>query len=270
LQPGNVKPFEEVRGQLEVEYQDSEREQRFNDLSTKLVDKIYSDPSSLTAAAKELQLPIQRSGLFTRAQGEGIGALEPVRKAAFSDAQKIERQVSDPIDLDQNHVVAIHVIDYQPVAMQPLAQIHDKVLADLSADRLAKASKARADALLERVRKGESLDALAGEVSRTVAEVPGMARNAPSPQLQPISDAAFHLPAPASGKIEAGLAKLAPDHYALVVVTGVTQGDTSAVSAEVRERLKEQLAQARGAVDAQSFITALHKHFTITVAEDRL
>ena len=270
LQPGNAKPFEEVRGQLEVEYQDGEREQRFNDLSTKLVDKIYSDPSSLAAASKELQVPIQRTGLFTRTQGEGIAALEPVRKAAFSDPQKVERQVSDPIDLDQNHVVAIHVIDYQPVAMQPLTQIHDRVLADLSADRLAKASKARAESLLERVRKGESLDALAGEVSRTVAEAPGMARQAPNPQLQPISDAAFRLPAPTAGKTEAGLAKLAPDHYALIVVTGVTQGDTSAIPAEVRTRLKEQLAQARGAVDAQSFTDALRKHYTITVAEDRL
>jgi peptidyl-prolyl cis-trans isomerase D len=270
LQPGNAKSFEEVRGQLEVEYQDNQREQNFNDLSTKLVDKIYSDPSSLAAAAKELQLPIQRTGLFTRNRGEGIAALEPVRKAAFSDPQKIERQVSDPIDLDQNHVVAIHVTDYQPAATLPLAQVHDKVLADLGADRLAKASKARADALLERARKGESLDALAGEVSRTVADLPGMTRQAPNPQLQPLSDAAFRLPAPASGKNEAGLAKLAPDHYALVVVTSVTAGDTSVITPEVRSRLREELANARGAIDSRSFIDALRKQFTIQVVEDRL
>ena len=128
LQPGNAKTFEDVRGQLEVEYQDNQREQRFNDLSTKLVDKVYSDPSSLAAAASELSLPIQRSGLFTRTHGEGIAALEPVRKAAFSDPQKIERQVSDPIDLDQSHVVAIHVTDYQPAATLPLARVHDRAL----------------------------------------------------------------------------------------------------------------------------------------------
>ncbi len=270
LQPGNAKTFEEVRGQLEAEYQDGEREQRFNDLSTKLVDRIYSDPSSLAAAASELKLPIQRTGLFTRGHGEGIAALEPVRKAAFSDPQKIERQVSDPIDLDQNHVIAIHVIDYQAAAAQPLAQVHDRVLADFAADRLAKASKARADALLVRARKGESLDALASEVSRTVAEVPGVTRVPPSPQLKPLSDAAFSVPAPVAGKTDASLAKLAPDHYVLVVVTGVTEGDISAATAEVRARLKEQLAQARGAIDAESFTRALRKQYTIKVAEDRL
>ena len=270
LQPGNAKTFEEVRGQLEVEYQDSERERQFNDLSTKLVDRIYADPSSLASAAGELHLPIQKTGLFTRDHGDGIAALEPVRKAAFSDTQKIERQVSDPIDLDQNHVVAIHVTDYQPAATQPLAQVHDRALNDLSVDRLATASKARADDLLARARKGENLDALAGEVSRTVADFPGMTRVAPSPQLKPLSDAAFRMPAPAAGSSEAGLARLAPDHYALVVVTSVTQGDTSEITPEIRTLLKGQLAQARGAIDAQSFIDVLRKQFTVKVVEDRL
>ena len=270
LQPGNAKTFEEVRGQLEVEYQDSERERRFNDVSSKLVDKIYADPSSLAGASKDLNLPILRSGLFARGHGEGIAALEPVRKAAFSDAQKIERQVSDTIELDQNHVVAIHVIDYQPAATLPLAQVHDRVLADLNADRLEKASKARADALLARALKGDSLDALASELSRTVAEFPAMSRAAQNPQLKPLSDVAFRLPTPVAGKTSAGLAKVAPDHYALVVVTGVGQGDASAITPEIRARLKEQLAQARGAVDAQSLIRELRKQYTIKVAEDRL
>ena len=270
LQPGNAKTFEEVRGQLEVEYQDSERERNFNDLSSKLVDKIYADPSSLATASKELNLPILRSALFTRGHGDGIAALEPVRKAAFTDAQKIERQVSDTIELDQNHVVAIHVIDYQPAATLPLTQVHDRALADLNAGRLDKASKARADALLARALKGDSLDALASEVSRTVAEFPAMTRTAQNPQLKPLSDAAFRLPTPVTGKVSAGLAKIAPDHYALVVVTGVAAGDTSAITPEIRARLKEQLAQARGAVDAQSLIRDLRKQYTIKVAEDRL
>ncbi len=270
LQPGNAKTFEEVRGQLEAEYQDSERERRFNDLSSKLTDRIYADPTSLAAAAKELQLPIQRSGLFTEFHGDGIAALDQVRKAAFSDAQKVERQVSDPIDLDQNHVVAIHVTDYQAAATLPLARVRDRALADLGADRLAKASKEHADALLARARKGESLDALAGEVTRTVADFPGMTRNPPTPQLKPLSDAAFLLPAPSAGNAPVGLAKLAPDHYALVVVTSVADGDLSRATPEVRARLKQELATFRGQIDALSYIRGLRKQYTIQVAEDRL
>jgi peptidyl-prolyl cis-trans isomerase D len=138
------------------------------------------------------------------------------------------------------------------------------------ADRLAKASKDRAEALLARALKGETLDALAFEVGRPVADVPGVPRQAPNPQLAPLVDEAFRLPRPVAGKIDVGLAKLAPDRYALVTISKVTDGDIGALDAATRAGLKEQLAKARGAVDARSYVEALRKRYTIKIAEDRL
>jgi len=270
LQAGNVKPFEEVRAQLEAEYLESERERVFNDRSGKLVDKVYANPNSLEPVAKELGLTIYRTGSFTRNQGEGVAALEPVRKAAFENAQKIDRQVSDPVEIEPNHVVVLHVIDYKPAALIPLAQVRDRVLADLSSDRMAKASKAQAEAMLERANKGESLDALATDAGRAVAEIPKMTRMAPNPQLAPLVTEAFSLPRPESGDREIGLVKFGPDRYALVEVKAVADGDTSTVTADTRASLRKQLAAARGAVDARAYIQSLRKGYTIKVAEDRL
>ena len=53
-----------------------------------------------------------------------------MRKAAFEDAQKVDRQVSDPVEIEPNHVVVVHVIDVQPAAPLPLASIRDRVMAD--------------------------------------------------------------------------------------------------------------------------------------------
>ncbi len=267
---GNSKSFEEVRPELEAEYTETERERVFNDISGKLVDKIYSDPNSLAPAAASLKLPVNRTGLFTRAKGEGIAALEQVRKAAFTDAQKIDRQVSDSIEIDPNHVVLLHVTDYQPAAMQPLASIRDRVAADLAADRLDKASKAQAQALLARTQKGESLDVLAAQLGRKVNEVPKIRRQAPSPQLAPLVDEAFRLDRPTAGKVPVGLTRLGPDHYALVAVTAVQEGDLTGLDAATRRKLKTQLAGMRGSVDAQAFIRSLRKQYTVTIAEDRL
>lgn len=270
LQAGNVKPFEAVRAELEAEYLESERERVFNDLSGKLVDKIYADPSTLASAAKELKLPIVRTGLFTRNQGEGITAFEPVRKAAFLDTQKLERQVSDLIEVEPNHVIALHVIDYQPAAAIALAQIRDRVQNDVLADRIARAAKAQAEALLARANKGESLDALAVELSREVTSLPQLTRNASIPQLAPLAVEAFRLSRPVTGKSDVGLTKFSPDRYVLVTVTAVNDGDPNAVDAATRAGLREQLAQARGALDARAFIRGLRKQYTIVVAEDRL
>jgi peptidyl-prolyl cis-trans isomerase D len=270
LVAGNAKPFEEVRAELEAEYLQSERERVFNDFTGKLVDRILDDPTSLGPAAQEMKLPLQRTSLFSRSQGEGIAALEPVRKAAFADAQKNERLVSDLVELEPNHVVVLHVTDVKPSAQLPLAAIHDRVLADLLADRAMKAAKAHADAILARASKGENLEAIATELGRPVSNVPGITRQAPNPQLAPLVDAAFRLPRPLPGGNEFALAKLAPGHYALVGVTAVKDGDLSGLDDATRANLRQQLANARGVVEARAYLKGLRKQYKVTIAEDRL
>jgi peptidyl-prolyl cis-trans isomerase D len=217
-----------------------------------------------------MKLPVQRTGFFSRNAGDGIAALEPVRKAAFADAQKVDRLVSDLVELEPNHVVVLHVLDVKKAAALPLAAVHDRVMADLVADRAEKAAKAHADGILARATKGEDLDAIGAELGRPVSNVPGITRQAPNPQLAPLVDAAFRLPRPQANKHEFALAKLAPDHYALVGVTAVKEGDLSGLDAPTRENLRKQLASARGAVEARAYMQGLRKQYTIKIAEDRL
>jgi peptidyl-prolyl cis-trans isomerase D len=217
-----------------------------------------------------MKLPVARTGLFSREQGEGIAALEPVRKAAFADAQKLDRQVSDLVDIQPNHADVLHVIDYTAPAQIPLAEIRDRVAADFAADREQKAAKARAESLLARARKGEDLQLLAAEVKRPVSDVPHITRQAPNPELAPLVDAAFRLPRPVAGKPDFALAKLGPTHFALVAVTAVNDGDLRGLDAAQKAKLREQLATMRGAVEARLYIEGLRKQYTVKIAEDQL
>lgn len=270
LVAGTTKPFQEVRPELEAEYLETERERVFNDVSGKLVDLIYAQPGALTPAAAQLKLPVQRTGLFTAATGDGVAALPQVRKAAFADAQRLDRQVSDPIEVEPNHVVLVHVIDHQAAAATPLATVRAQVSADLRTDRMQKAAKARAQAMLARAQKGETLDVLGLEVGQAVSTAPAVGRRAPSPELTPLVTEAFRLPRPEAGKPSVALAQLAPNRYALVTVTKVTDGDPAKLDPTTRSSLKDQLAKARGSVDARAFTLALRKQYSVKVAEDRL
>ena len=270
LVKGSAKPFEEVRPQLENEAAESERERAFNDASGALVDAIYATPASLAKVAEKAKLPVRKASNFSAAEGTGIAALPMVRKVAFEDDQKLERQVSDPIEIDAEHVVVLQVTDYKQAAVQPLAQVHDRVVGDITADRVAKATQARADALLKRLQGGETLDALATEVGRTVADVPAMGRQPPGPQFAKLVDAAFALPRPAEGKSESAIATMGSGEKALVVVDSVKDGDVKALDAKARADLLTQITAARGNEDARAFIMALRKQYKITVAEDRL
>jgi len=270
LTKGDAKPFEEVRDQLEAEYQQSERERVFNDVSGKLMDKVYEDQTSLAPAAQEMKLTVQRTGQFTRDKGDGIAALEEVRKAAFADAQKTQRLVSDLVELEPNHVVVLHVIDVKPSAQLPLAAVHDRVLGDLVADLTAKAAQKNADDILARANRGESMDALAAEMGRQVTNVPSMPRSAPNPQLTPLVDAAFRLGRPVAGKNEYALAKLTPEQFALVNVISVKDGDMATLDAATRENGRKSLAARRGAVQARAYLEGLRKEYTIKINEDKL
>jgi peptidyl-prolyl cis-trans isomerase D len=270
LVPGSAKPFEEVRDQLQAEYAETERERAFSDAESDLIDAVNATPSLLAAVAEKTGLAVQKAGPFTASAGEGIAALPAVRNAAFGDDQKLERQVSDTVELGEGQVVVLQVTDHSPAADQPLAAVRDRVVADLDADRLSKATQARAEALAARIKAGESIDVLATEVGGQAADVPQMGRQAPGPQFTALVDAAFALPRPAAGKPEATVAKLASGEHALVVVESVTDGDTKALEASMRDQIREQIRNARGVEDARAYVQALRRQYKITVAEDRL
>jgi peptidyl-prolyl cis-trans isomerase D len=269
LLPGSTKPFEEVRAELEAEYMQSERERAFGDTSGALVDAVYATPASIAQVAAKTGLKVYRSGAFSRKQGEGIGALEPVREAAFEEEQKVARQVSEPVEISPTHVVVVQVVDVKAEAAQPLAEVHDRIAAELAADRAAKAMKAHADKLLARVQAGETIDAVAASVGAAMNDVPAMTRDDQAVP-PPIREGAFGLPRPAEGKPQYTLVHGQGATYALMAVDSVTDGDPTKVDAEIRKSLPRQLAQARGIDDRRAYIAALRKQFKIKVVEERL
>jgi peptidyl-prolyl cis-trans isomerase D len=267
---GEARSFQEVRSELEASYFERERERVLNKTVEQLTDKAYQDPAALAVEAKKLGLTPLRAGPFSRSTGEGLAALEPVRKAAFSDALKINREVSDAIEIAENQIVVMRVVDYKPAGTIALAGIRDRVKADFMADRLATAAKARAEALQARANKGESLDALAKELGGQVADWPLMPRNPPIPQLTEVAKSAFSLPRPGLKTSKIGVAKLQADSYALIQVVAVKEGDINSIDAETRKSIRKQLAQARGSVEADAYTKALRKEFRVTVIEANL
>lgn len=270
LVAGSQQPFEAVRDQLAAEFGDSERERLFNEKSGALIDAILREPNSLPAVARAMAIEPKTTEPFTRAGGDGVAAIEAIRAAAFSRSQKDDRLVSDPIEIGPNQLVVLQVTDHAPSALRPLAEVRDQVQADLQADRLATAARERAEALLERARKGETLDALATELGVVPQDSNGVARQAGFPDPAIATEAFRLLPIEAGKPADVGLAELSGGRFALVVATKVTPGDTSTLTPDVRSQIRAQLAQMRGDMERQAFVKALRGQFEVTVAEERL
>jgi peptidyl-prolyl cis-trans isomerase D len=269
VRSGQAKPFEEVRGQLEQEALAAERERKYNDVAGKLADKSYQSPSSLEPAAQALGLPVKDSELFTRDGGKGIAADPKVVKAAFSDDVLVQGNNSSLIDLGNDHSVVIHVGKHVPAAVRPLAEVRDAIKKDILDQRVAAAAGKRADDLLARLRKGESMDAVAASAGAAVQSVPEAVRVQDGLPEQ-LRDEAFLLPHPQGGKPQFAAVALPEGAYALLAVDKVQDGDLSKVTADQRKMLRQSMVAAYGSVVTQGFIDALKAKTEIKIARDRM
>lgn len=264
-----VRSFDEVKAELAKKYVDEQREHQYSDISGKLTDAIYQDPTSLAPAAKTLGLTVQKTALFSRNGGAGIAANPAVVKAAFSNSVLAEGNSSDPIELGTDHIVVVRVDQHVKPEPKPLDAVREQIRATLVQQQVAKAAKERADTLLARLQKGEALDKVAAEIKLAPVEEKGIGRNAANLE-KPLIDAVFALPLPASGKSEPGMVALHDDVYALFQLDAVKDGDPSKLDPRTREAALNQLRQGLGYEAVSGFIDSLRKAAKIEIAENRL
>lgn len=268
---GSVKPFEEVRAEIESSYLTSEKERAFNEIAGKMVNAVSESATTLEPAAKAIDKPLLRTVAFTRNAGEGIAAIDAVRKVAFSDEVKNERRVSELIELEPNHVLLLRVIEHKPEAVLPLAQVREQVRVALIRDRVLKAAEKDAKALLARLEKGESIELLAASAGSPLVPVVGIPRNAQLPELQAIHTEAFRLAKPSDGKPGgAGIVKSPSGGFLLMQVVAVTEPDAAAFDPALRANTLRTIGQMRGDQQALEYVKALRKSYTVKVAEERL
>ena len=269
IKPGQGKSFEEVRDVLAREEVDASGERAYNDLAGRVVNEVLKNPTSLAPAAKTVGLTVQRIGPFSRATASGIAANPAVLRAAFSDALIQDGTVSDPIEIAPKHSVFIRVVQHTPEQAQPLAQVRDAVIAAIRTDREAKRAEAAADAVLARIGKGETLQAIAAADKLQIGELPGVPRGAPMPSPE-INAAIFATRRPAAGKVSTGKARMEDGTYAVFVVNKVNEGDMAKITPEQRIQLQQQVVQMDGASDVEAYVGALRKQYKITRQEDKL
>ena len=269
LKQGAQVSFEQAREELAREQAQADRERAFSDLSGRLTDLVYQNPSSLAPAAEQVGLQVQKLGPFTREDTVGIGASPEVKKAAFSEALIEDGTASDPIQLGPDHSVVIRVVEHTPEQPRPLAEVKDQVTAAIRVDRRQAAAAAAADALVKRVQAGEAMADVAASVGTQVMPLPGLPRGVPAPSPAANREI-FAVAPPAEGKVAAGHFEMPDGRYALFAVTGVHPGDAAELQPEQREMLRKQFAQIDGAAAAEAYVRQIRKSFEVEVQENQL
>ena len=153
ITPERVRPFEEVKAQIETDLKRQKVGQKFASAADQFQNLVYEQADSLAPVAKALGLTIQTSPLVTRAQAQQIamGSAKLVQ-ALFSPESVAAKRNTDAIEIGNGSMMAARIIEYKPSVVRPFAEVKaeiNKQLVQQAASELAKKAGREKLALLE-------------------------------------------------------------------------------------------------------------------------
>ena len=271
IRSGESKPFAEVRDQLVKEVTTTAREHKYNDIAGKMADDTYQNPTSLEPASVALDLPIKSTGLFSRTDGKGLTANPKLIAAAFSDDVLAQGNNSGLVDLGNDHSVVIHVEKHITAAPKPLAEVRADVQKRILGERIDALASKDAEQALARLRKGETMAAVAKSLDATVVTKSEVVRERSADVPAPLLKQAFLVAHPAAAdKPEFAAVDMGQGSYALLAVDKVQGGDLTKVPAEQREALRQQMAQAYGSEETRELLELLKSNTKIKLNKSLL
>ena len=268
IRPPEGMSFEEAREEILDEYLERQREDLYLELSERMVDLVFADDSSLEPLADDLGLEIRYTESFGRAGGDGIAAQSRVVDAAFSDLVLLDGAVSDPIELDRDHMIAVQIDEHFPSEPRPLAEvageIRERIIGERAADLAGQLARSIADASGS---DGSGLNIAAEAEGLASEEIDAVRRN--DFQHGPdFLEHLFRLPDPGGQSVVHVLPR--HDGYVVVRLDAVVPGDPAAASDAERSMVKQQIQFSRMGHEISGLVEWLREETRVRVVEERL
>lgn len=140
IKPAVVQPFDQVRGAIENEVRSQQATQEFAKAAEAFTEAVYQQPDSLKPAADKLKLTIQSASQVPRTPAPGAtGALASRNflSALYAPDSLERKHNTEAIEIGPNQLASGRVSQYSPARTLPLAEVKDRVRAQLTAEKAA-------------------------------------------------------------------------------------------------------------------------------------
>ena len=257
--PEQVRPFEEVRGQLEQRLA-WERAEEIADQRAEEVRMAVLRRVSLAEVAEQFDLTVEQSPLFDATVGFSEILSPEFTRQVFAAGRG---RVSEPIRFGRGF--AIFQVDEIVEAHEPtFEEVEDQVRQDLIR-QLSEARAAEVAAELgDRIEAGEAFTVLANEVGASIQSTELIPRNGVVPELG--RQTALVLAAFERGEGEAAGPVKVDQGHALYRITSHVQPDW-AQYAEQQEALRQELLNQRRSSLFESLVRQLREEYTVVTYE---
>jgi peptidyl-prolyl cis-trans isomerase D len=267
IKASEIPPFDKVRDELVKELRQRRVGDRYYEQIEQLTNIAYENPDSLQAAADALGLQVMTTDWITAASGTGIGQYPDVRAAAFSEDVLESGNNSEPVEVGEDDAIVVRVKDREPAHPTPLAEVRDRIVAELKLQAAAQAARDSGEQLLEQLAAGKTMSDLAGSGTYTLSKAEAIGRGSKQYD-QTLVEQVFRMPRPAEGApVDKGIA-LANGDYVVVRLSAVQDADPKSMTEDQRRQLKNGFETMRGKLAMMSLLKELRRHAEIEIPED--
>jgi peptidyl-prolyl cis-trans isomerase D len=268
VRAGEVPAFEAVRDEILAELRQRGVDDLFYENLEQLTDLSYEHPDSLDTAAEALGLEIQRSDWLTASGGEGIGVYPKLMAVVFGEDVLEAGHNSEPVEVGANDVIVARVEEREAAQQLPLDKVRDQIRAALRKQLAAQQAQVKGEELLEKLAQGASAEEIEAQDYVTSGQAEAVKRSASEHNAEVMGEA-FKLARPQPGaSVESGFA-LSDGGYAVVRLTGVSDGDPATLADDVRARLAGGYENMRRALTLSTLVEALRERAEIVIPQQQ-
>ena len=159
IKAGGLQAFDKVKTEVEVAYRSAEAQKVFFEQSEQFSNLVYENADSLSVAAESLELTPHKTEVLSKEELAKKFS-DKAAGAIFTAEVLNEGMNSEPIELPDNRVIAVRAIEHVPSAIPELAEVKLKVEDAVRNDQRRQLTEALGRELIERLRKGETVDDL--------------------------------------------------------------------------------------------------------------
>jgi peptidyl-prolyl cis-trans isomerase D len=250
--PVKVQPFTTVKQKIKDQLTADALQTKYAQLSEKLSELSYQTPDSLAPVAKELNLDIEHSDLFTKAGTKtGLPANKQIINSAFSHEVLQLGNNSEPIQLDNETLIVLRVSKNIPAAKKPLNEVSDKIKSILANAEASKKTKEAGTALLTKNKIAKQHDLQINANHYQWQNV----KNATRELKTEANDLAFSLPR--VNTVDGH--QLANGDYIIIRLNQIKDGQYDSLDKKLQANLIQQVTSNYGQMDYNLYIADLIK-----------
>ncbi|MBL0731083.1 SurA N-terminal domain-containing protein [Piscinibacter sp. HJYY11] len=250
---GEKRPYESVRADIEQQRKNQLAQAEYAKAAADFGNVVYEQSDSLKPAVDKFKLELRTAKGVTRLpQQDASGPLgsKKLLDAIFNAEALRNKRNTEAVETAPNTLVSARVVNYQPAATPPLAEVKSRVREKVVAQQAAALARKEGEARLAELQKAPATDL--GTPTKVVSRA--QAQDVP----RPVVDAVLKVPTvPAVEGVS-----LDDEGYVVAKVTKVLGRDPSTADAA---RASSSYAQAWASAEAQAYYAALKSRFKVEV-----